>query len=57
MNDRLAPQQRQHAVRQSVGLGEHCRTSLLQNLSSRQVGRLSRKICVLDTAAGCCKIL
>ena len=41
-------QQRQHAVWQRVGLGQHGRACLLQDLAARQLGRFRRKVGVLD---------
>ena len=37
-------QQRQHALRNLVGLGHHGRAGLLQDLGARQVGSFRRKI-------------
>nr|GEU28498.1 hypothetical protein [Tanacetum cinerariifolium] len=53
----LATQQRQHAVRQRVGLGQHRGTCLLQDLAARQVGRFLRKVGILNPATRCRQVL
>src|SRR5476649_332284 len=49
----LATQQRQHAVRQRVGLGQDRRAGLLQDLAARQVGRFRREVGILNPALRC----
>ena len=45
-------QQRQHLLRQLVGLRHHRRAGLLQDLGARQVGSFCGEVGVGDTAAG-----
>lgn len=43
-------QQRQHALRQLVGLSNHGGTGLLQDLSAREVGGFHREVGIHDAA-------
>ena len=47
----LLTQEREHLVRQLVGLRHHRRTGLLQDLRTRQIGRFRREVGVHDAAA------
>lgn len=49
----LLPQQGQDTLWQLVGLGHHCRTSLLQDLSAAEVGGFRCEVGILDAAASC----
>ncbi len=47
----LAAQQREHGVGQGVGLRQHRRTRLLQNLAAGEVRCFNRKVRIQDPAA------
>ena len=49
----LALKQAQYRLLRGVGLGQHRSGRLAQNLGLRQLGRLDRKVSVLDTALRC----
>src|SRR5450830_1821202 len=54
---RLAAQQAHHTVRQRVGLGQHCRNCLLQDLATRHRCGLCGEVGIDDTALRCGQVL
>ena len=47
-SDELLAQQREHALRGLVGLREHARAGLLQDVQLRELGHLRRHVHVAD---------